>query len=78
MLETQLAVCDYWELNIYWSLLRDTQRIVSVEYLFGRPVIASNFLLGKCHLELYAFCFRRDKNDILDTNIGQLGFSERQ
>ena len=22
------------------------------EYLFGRPVIASNFRLGKCHLEL--------------------------
>ena len=22
--------------------------------------------------------FRRDKNDVLDTNIGQLGFSERQ
>ena len=31
---------------------RGTQRIVSVEYLFGRPVIASNFRLGKCHLEL--------------------------
>ena len=25
-----------------------------------------------------AFCFRRDKNDILGTKIGQLGFSERQ
>ena len=31
---------------------RGTQRIVSVEYLFGRPVIASNFRLGKCYLEL--------------------------
>ena len=31
---------------------RGTQRIVSVEYLFERPVIASNFRLGKCHLEL--------------------------
>ena len=31
---------------------RGTQRIVSVEYLFGRPVLASNFRLGKCHLEL--------------------------
>ena len=31
---------------------RGTQRIVSVQYLFGRPVIASNFRLGKCHLEL--------------------------
>ena len=25
-----------------------------------------------------AFCFRRDKNDVFDTKIGQLGFSERQ
>ena len=25
-----------------------------------------------------AFCFRRDKNHVLDTKIGQLGFSERQ
>ena len=24
-----------------------------------------------------AFCFRRDKNDVLGTEIGQLGFSER-
>ena len=39
---------------------RGTQRIVSVEYLFGRPVIASNFRLGKCHLELsYRLDFRR-------------------
>ena len=25
-----------------------------------------------------AFCFPRDKNDVLGTKIGQLGFSERQ
>ena len=25
-----------------------------------------------------AFCFWRDKNDVLGTKIGQLGFSERQ
>ena len=25
-----------------------------------------------------AFCFRRDKNDVLGTKIGQLRFSERQ
>ena len=25
-----------------------------------------------------AFCFRRDKNDVLGTKIGQLGFLERQ
>ena len=25
-----------------------------------------------------AFCFRRDKNGVLGTKIGQLGFSERQ
>ena len=34
------------------SKFRGTQRIVSVEYLFGRHEIASNFRLGKCHLEL--------------------------
>ena len=34
------------------GFIRGTQRIVSMEYLFGRPVIASNFRLGKCHLEL--------------------------
>ena len=34
------------------DFIRRTQRIVSVEHLFGRPVIASNFRLGKCHLEL--------------------------
>ena len=34
------------------ALDRGTQQIVSVEYLFGRPVIASHFRLGKCHLEL--------------------------
>ena len=34
------------------QLGRGTQRIVSVEYLFGRTVIASNVRLGKCHLEL--------------------------
>ena len=33
-------------------VFRGSQRIVSVECLFGRPVIASNFRLGKCHLEL--------------------------
>ena len=26
--------------------------IVSVEYLFGRPIITSDIWLGKCHLEL--------------------------
>ena len=25
-----------------------------------------------------ALCFRRDKNDVFGTKIGQLGFSERQ
>ena len=37
--------------NTRRGMFRGTQRIVSVEYLFGRPVIASNFRLGKCHLE---------------------------
>ena len=39
-------------LYLFSSSSRGTQRIVSVEYLFGRAVIASNFRLGKCHLEL--------------------------
>ena len=52
---------------------RGTQRIISVEYLFGRPIIASDIRLGKFHLELSkywkidAFCFRRDKNVVLRT-----------
>ena len=32
--------------------IRGTQRIVSVNYLFGRPLIPSNFLTENCHLEL--------------------------
>ena len=40
------------EIDLEGVEIRGTQRIVSVEYLFGRPVIASNFRLGKCHLEL--------------------------
>ena len=33
--------------------------------------VISSFLIN-------AFCFRRDKNDVLGTEMGQLGFSERQ
>ena len=29
-------------------------------------------------LLINAFCFQRDKNDVLGTKIGQVGFSERQ
>ena len=43
---------DYGQLTQDQLFTRGTQRIVSVEYLFGRPVIASNFRLGKCHVEL--------------------------
>ena len=37
----------------------------------GREMLSRAFLIN-------AFCFRRDKNDVLGTKIGQLGFSERQ
>ena len=63
---------NIWKAEVQTSI-RGTQGIVSVEYLFGRPVIASNFRLGKCHLELSllklinAFCFRKDKNDVFGT-----------
>ena len=40
------------KLSVLHGHLRGTQRIVSVEYLFGRTKIASNIRLGKCHLEL--------------------------
>ena len=41
----------YFVLNHASACFMGTQRIVSVEYLFGRPVIASHFRLGKCHVE---------------------------
>ena len=41
-----------WHGGFFENVSGGTQRIVSVEYLFGRPVIASNFRLRKCHLEL--------------------------
>ena len=37
----------------------------------GREMSSRAFLIN-------AFCFWRDKNDVLGTKIGQLGFSERQ
>ena len=40
--------------------------------IFGYGNVISSFLNN------YAFCFRRDKNDVLYTKIVQLGFSERQ
>ena len=36
-----------------------------------REMLSRAFLIN-------AFCFRRDKNDVLGTEIGHLGFSERQ
>ena len=65
-----------------FDTLRGTQWIVSVEYLFGRP--ACNRLkfsvreMSSRAFLINAFCFRRDKNDVLGTKIGHLGFSERQ
>ena len=49
------------------SFFRGTQRIIPVEYLFGK-MSSRAFLIN-------AFCFRRDNNDVLGTKIGQLGFS---
>ena len=40
-----------------------------MEYLFGS---------NRFKFSVREMSFRRDKNDVLGTNIGQLGFSERQ
>ena len=60
--------------------MRGTQRIGSVKYLFGRPLIPSDFLEENCHLELSWYaekfnvcCFRIVKNVVLATEKqGQL------
>ena len=67
-----------------WALVRGTQRIVSVDYLFGRPLISHDFLKG-----IFASNFR-DMGHLRPTvsglikmsfrvpKKGQLRFSERK
>ena len=56
-------------------------RIVSVEYLFRKTCNRLKFSFRGMSSQAFlinAFCFRRDKNDVFGTKIGQLTFSERQ
>ena len=50
---------------------------ISVRKTCNRLKFSVREMLSRAFL-INAFCFRRDKNDVLGTKIGQLGFSERQ
>ena len=50
---------------------------ISVRKTFNRLKFSVREMSSRAFL-INAFCFRRDKNDVLGTKIGQLGFSERQ
>ena len=66
------------------SGLRGTQRIVSVNYLFGRPLISSDFLETIVTLNfrdmrnLMSVAFGLSKLSFLVPKKGQLSFSERR
>ena len=65
----------------YTKLIRGTQQMISVEYLVRKTCNRLKFSVRGMSSRAFlinAFCFRRDKNDVLGTKIGQLGFSERQ
>ena len=51
---------------------------ISVRKTCNRPVKFSVREMSSRAFLIHAFCFWRDKNDVLGTKIGQLGFSERQ
>ena len=63
---------------------RGTQRIVSVNYLFGRHLIRSDFLKRivasnfRDMRNLMSVVFGLLKNVVLSTEKGQLSFSERR
>ena len=50
---------------------------ISVRKICNRLKFSVREMSSRAFL-INAFCFRRDKNDVLGTKIGQLGFSERQ
>ena len=55
----------------------DRFRGISVRKTSNRLKFSVREMSSRAFL-INAFCFRRDKNDVLGTNIGQLGFSDRQ
>ena len=69
---------------IQWISCRGTQQIVSVKYLFGRPLIPYNFLKGIFTSNLRALgnlrpgVFGLIKMSFRVPNKGQLRFSERK
>ena len=70
--------------NTITELFRGTQRIVSVNYLFGRPLIPSDFLQTIVTLKfrdmrnLMSVAFGLSKLSFLVPKKGQLSFSERR
>ena len=50
---------------------------ISVRKTYNRLKFLVKGMSSRAFL-INAFCFRRDKNDVLGTKIGQLGFSETQ
>ena len=66
------------------ALIRGTQRIVSVNYLFGRPLIPSDFLETFVTLNfrdmrnLMSVAFGLSKLSFLVPKKGRLSFSERR
>ena len=50
---------------------------ISVQKTCNRLKVSVREMSSRAFL-INAFCFRRDKNDVLGTKIGQLGFSEWQ
>jgi len=71
-------------LNTYVSLLRGTQQIVSVNCLFGRPLIPSDFLKRivisnfRDMRNLMSVVFGLSKMSFWVPKKGQLSFSERR
>ena len=50
---------------------------ISIRRTYNRLKFSAREMSSRAFL-INVFCFRRDKNDVLGTKIGQLGFSERQ
>ena len=64
-------------LKVIQGHLTDRFGGISVRKICNRLKFSVKEMSSRAFL-INAFCFRRDKNDVLGTKIGQLGFSERQ
>ena len=74
----KFKVCNYSTLyNSFQGHPTDRFSGISVRKTCNRLKFSVREMSSQAFL-INAFCFRRDKNDVLGTKIGQLGFSERQ